>query len=221
MNPQLYGDILRALHLSAALEKTASLRPDTLEAKTAHDWVLFQTIKEAGLLSAARQGLSTAAESSVGKGLLTAAKSPMGKGLLAATGAAIPAAAVVSHAGNVAADNNEDMRNKALQVALGIGGVGAGLLGMHRLTQPTESQSVSYGRDPSTGKMVMQHASGVKKSSAEAEPLLQKLATVGYLDVVLETQAAYGKTAETRENAQQCRFLNAEHGVSILRELLL
>ena len=214
MNPTFYGEILNALHLSAALEKTAAVDTATLDTKVAHDWLLFQTVKEAGMLDGALQAAKSFGQTGVGKGMAIAggAMVPVGLG----------GAALVSHASNKAKENTADMRNKALQVALGVGGVGAGLMGLNSYLKPKKQQYASYGRDPRSGRMVMQSAGINKQSSADdTEPLLQKLATVGYLESVFEDQEQYGTTKEARARARECRLLNAEHGVAILRDLLI
>ncbi len=154
-----------------------------------------------------------------------AMETPAGRGAAYGLGAAIPATAggayLVHRAGEESRESIEDARNKALQTALGVGGIGAGLLAMNHLMKPTTSKNVSYARDPDTGKMVPVNAHLSKMSSAqdEEEVLLEKLATVGFLDSLLEDQEKHANV-QIRQDAQECRMLNAEHGVDILRKLL-
>lgn len=152
---------------------------------------------------ASAQDLTTkAATDTVTLGLLTKAASALTTGLMYGTGAAIPAglvgAGLISHAGNESRKTVEDARNKALQAALGIAALGGGLYALHRTTQPNT------------------------KTSAVKEPsvLVEKLATVAFLDTLFEDQHANGQDETTRRKAAECRFLNAEHGVDILKQLL-
>jgi hypothetical protein len=134
--------------------------------------------------------------------LLKYASGPFAKGLMYGAGAAIPAgligAGLISHAGNESRKTVEDIRNKALQAALGVAGIGGGLYALHRAT-------------------------GDQKHAAAHEPpydLLEKLATVGFLDVVFEDQHKNGQDETTRNKAAECLLLNAEHGADILQQLL-
>lgn len=207
---KLYSHVVTGLRKSAALETYLQAHTDEalLATKTAHDVQLFQHIKTAG----AWNSVSKAVSPHLGTlGTATAIAAPV-----TAAGAYL-----MHRAGQESRDTAADIRNKALQAALGIGAIGAGLYGMHRLTQPTTEQSINYGRDPRTGQMVPTHIGMHKRSSVEETPdqLLEKLATVGYLDVLLEAQEKHANEA-VRQDARECRMLNAEHAVDILRQLL-
>jgi len=59
-----------------------------------------------------------------------------------------------------------------------------------------------------------------KQGSVDAGSTLKKLATVAYLDVLLEGTEQHEKTASVRQDMHALRLLNAEHGAQLLRELL-
>lgn len=191
MDTSLYRKIITGIRKSAALENYLNKNndPQMLQLKTAHDIQLF------GLLKTAAIDLSQL--------------KPLGKGLLGGIGAAVPITAggayLINRAGDKAKEVSADARNKALQAALGVGAVGAGLYGLHRLTSPKKENK----------------AADEKQASADeiAEKLLEKLATVGYLDTVLQTQEKNANAA-IRDDAHDCRMLNAEYGVELLKELL-
>lgn len=207
MNPQFYQTVIKGLRESAALEDYLNKRADdhVLETKTAHDVQLFQQVKEASIADLAR----------------SAAGSTLGKSLAVAAPATAGGAYLLHRAGEEARDTSADLRNKALQTGLGLAGIGAGLYGLHRLTQPNTTQSVRTEYDPTTGTMGPMRLTMSKRSSVQEAPqqLLEKLATVGFLDTVLEAQEKHAD-AQVRQDAQECRLLNAEHGIDILRQLL-
>jgi hypothetical protein len=195
MDIRTYSEVIRRLHESNALEKHAqrTRNPSDLEDKTTYDCVLFEHIKEAG-------GKLEA----VGDIAKRVFQHPVGKGLGIAAGAAVPAAAtgsyLIGRGGEEARKTTEDVRNKALQVALATALMGGGLIGLHRLTRP-DGQKAAAHRDE--------------------QQILEKLATVGYLDAVLEHQVKVATTIADREQADHCKMLNAEHGVALLKQLLL
>jgi hypothetical protein len=184
----LYREVTAALRKAAVFEKHAAADPsdEKLAWKTEQARNLFDHIKEASALT----DLATRAMAH-----------PVGRGAMYAAGAAIPATAagayLIHRGGEEARETASDLRNKALQTALGVGGIGAGLMGVHRLLQPS-----------------------TKTGSADDEILLEKFATTGFLDTLLEDQEKNGTDENVRRDARECRFLNAEHGVDILRQLL-
>lgn len=195
-------------------EKRASHDPsdENLTTKTTHDVQLFEKIKTAIDWGSVRSVLGGAGKS-------------VGKGALIGTGAALPAAAAGSYLINDAAKAQEgvaknvieDVRNKALQAALGVGAVGVGLMGAHRLISRPDtppSQVPSNAVDPTHTRGL---TPGYKQGSVEEEALLEKLAAVGYLDVML---GAFKPNTKLGEEARICRVLNAEHGIHVLRQLL-
>jgi hypothetical protein len=175
---------LEQIRKAEVLEKHAATNPDLLDTKVAFDRALFGQLKEAGTAELIQRILAN----------------PVGRGAAYGLGAAIPAtgagALLIHQAGEESRKSIEDARNKALQAALGIGGIGAGLYGLHKLT------------------------SREKRGDAEQQELLEKLATVGYLDEVLEHQIKTAASTEVRVQAQRCHALNAEHGIDILKQLL-
>lgn len=215
MNSTLYREVVAGLRKSALLEEYLGQHTDDelLRTKTAHDVQLFEHVKQAS--RAAR----------VMESLRNFAGTPMGRGLGYGAGAMVPVTAggayLAHRAGEEAKSTSADLRNKALQTALGVGAIGAGLYGLHRLTRPTEQKSVQWARDPNSGEMVPVTVAMSKESASQenADVLLQKLATVGYLDTILEEQEKNADES-VRQDARECRMLNAEHGIDLLRQLL-
>ncbi len=185
MDTETYRWLVEQVRKAEVLEKYAAQDPDMLATKTQLDRDLLDHIKKtaAGLLS-------------------RAAAHPLGKGLMLGTGVALPVGLAGSHligrVGQEKRDTIEDVRNKALQVAAGLGLIGGGAMAAHRLTQPPAE----------------------KRGSAENEELLEKLATVGYLDEVFEDQMKNAASTEVRVQAERCHMLNAEHGIDILKQIL-
>jgi hypothetical protein len=128
-------------------------------------------------------------------------------------GAAVPAglvgAGLISHAGKESRKSIEDARNKALQAALGIAAMGGGLYALHRtMGGPQQDQQASSHQ--------LRHAA----AKPEVPQLVEKLATVAFLDTLFEHQATNGPDKSTQQKAAECRLLNAEHGADLLRQLL-
>ena len=185
MDTNTYQWVVEQVRKAEVLEKYAA-DDETLRAtKAAHERDLFDALKEAGAAELMQRILAN----------------PVGRGAAYGLGAAVPATAggalLINQAGRESRESIEDARNKALQTALGVGGIGMGLYGLHRMT-----------------------SGGEKRSSAETQELLEKLATVGYLDTVLEDQMKHAASTEVRVQAERCHLLNAEHGIDILKQLL-
>lgn len=150
--------------------------------------------------------VTKAATDSVTLALLTKAAGALSKGLAYGAGAAIPAGlvggALIHQAGNESRKTVEDVRNKALQAALGVAAIGGGLYALHRAN--TGSQQLP-----------------TKQASVkEPQTLIEKLATIAFLDTLFEDQNKHGQDDVTRQKAAECKLLNAEHGADILRQLL-
>lgn len=194
---QCYETVYRMLKQSQVLEKYASTsaQDEALELKSSQALDLLQYIKEASKGEAIKQLI---------------AKVPEGvrKGLAYGAGAMVPVTAggayLAHRGGEEAKDTATHIRNQALLAALGIGGVGAGLMGVHRALTPQAQPS-----PVKTGAVL-----------ENEDVLLEKLATVGFLDVILEAQEKNGADATIRRDATECRRLNAEHGVDILQQML-
>jgi hypothetical protein len=242
-----YRDIVGALHRSAQFEKRAAAGDLTaLQTKAVHDLDLLGRLKEAVEVAP----------------LMNAAK----RGLMFGGAATIPAVAGGSYLLHKAHKEREqtveDIRNKALQVALGVGGIGAGLMGLHHAlgsrgpanagataAPATPTNGAMAGLKPSPGsspsQLMPEEMDGLqmqalspedmyalqalspeelqmlfKQSSVDAGPTLQKLATVAYLEVLLEGTEQHEKTASVQRDMHALRLLNAEHGAQLLRELL-
>ena len=193
---QCYETVHRMLKQAQVLEKYAStvVQNTALELKSAQALDLLQYIKEASKLDAA-------------KALIEKVPQGVRKGLAYGAGAAIPATAggayLLHRGGEEAKDTATHIRNQALITALGVGGVGAGLMGVHRALTPNQ---------PTLHR---------KTAEVQAEEtLIEKLATVGFLEIILEEQEKHGTTPELQQDAMECRRLNAEHGMDILQQML-
>lgn len=171
----VYERLMPRLRISSALEKSAN--EQDLTTKAATDAATLALLKAA------------------------AVNPSLMKGLMYGTGAAVPVglmgAGLIHQAGGESRKTTEDIRNKALQAAMGIAAIGGGMYALHR-TQ-----------------------GGQKAASVQEDPqiLLEKLATVGFLDVLFDDQRQHGDES-TRTKAAECWLLNAEHGVDLLRQLL-
>lgn len=193
----IYDQLLSRLHASEALEKQAS--EDALIKKAGTDLATLHMLK--------------------------CAASPLMKGLMYGAGAAIPAglvgAGLIHQAGNESRKTVEDVRNKALQTALGIAALGGGLYALHRTTKPdTKTQTIMQRGLSGELEPVRQMETKVSYARVAPQTVLEKLATVGFLDVVFENQTINGPDDPTRRKAAECRLLNAEHGADLLRQLL-
>lgn len=205
MNPALkiYKQVIQGLRSSEVWEKNAALQQ-----KTANDQAVFALLKHA-------------AAGAITKYL----GSPLVKGLMYGTGAAIPVAGagalLINQAGRESRETTKDIRNKALQAALGIAGIGGSLYALHRATKPTTKTTTAYTRGPD-GELTPMKQMQTKVSETHEDPgtLVEKLATAGFLDVLFEQQRA-SANVDMRTKAAECQALNAEHAVDILRQLLI
>jgi hypothetical protein len=170
--------------------------------------------------------ITKAATDAVTLGLLKHAAGALAKGLMYGAGAAVPVglmgSLLIRQAGGESRKSLEDARNKALQTALGIAAIGGGLYALHRTMKPDTKTTTAYQRHPGTGELVPVKQLQSKISAAQEMPeiLVEKLATVAFLDVLFENQRAHGEDGATRQKAAECLLLNAEHGADILRQLL-
>jgi|MudIll2142460700_1097286.scaffolds.fasta_scaffold00078_18 hypothetical protein len=207
MTPGFYKEVIAGLNKSTAMERYLESNVDDaiLQTKTAHDVQLFARIKEAAL----------------GELLHSPVARTLGKATAVAAPATAGGAYLLHRGGEEARETASDVRNKALQTALGVGGIGAGLMALHHFTQPNTMKTVHARFDPATGEMMPVSGAITKRSSVEdsSEVLLEKLATVGFLDTLLEEQEKHADS-RIRDDAHACRLLNAEHGIDILRQLL-
>lgn len=193
-----YETVYRMLKQSQVLEKYAmtSAQNEALELKSSQALDLLQYIKEASKGEALKQVIEKVPEG-------------VRKGLAYGAGAMVPVTAggayLMHRGGEEAKDTATHVRNQALLAALGIGGVGAGLMGVHRALTPDKQPTRPRTKTSSTN---------------EDDVLIEKLATIGFLDVVLEEQEKHGTDVSIRRDATECRRLNAEHGMDILQQML-
>lgn len=199
-------DVYRSVDTSKRLEKMAGYFDDDEEVKQAAlgakakvDAEIFDLVKRASLKSElarkALTGLAYGTAPIAGAGVL-------GYGLL-------------SKAKRDAAETAADIRNKVLQTALGLGGIGAGLYGLHRLTggEPIEVNKL-LSKLPR--KEVQEKTSSDRQ--AEFEELLTKLAAVGKIEDDLANLDFEQLSPDAQKLACELRALNQGYGVQLLYE---
>lgn len=195
--------ILRSVNTSKQLEKIASDFQDDPEifekaatVKIMVDAEIFSMIKKAGVMG------------ELGRKALT--------GAAYGTGAALPVALggsyLLDRAGDETKETTEDIRNKVLQAALGVGGIGAGLYGLHRLV----------GGDPVDINQIGNALQGRKKQAAhdanDAEELVEKLAAVGMIEEMLDRVNVENLSSDAQKLAAEIRIINRGYGVQLLHE---
>lgn len=195
------NEVLRGVRASKQLEKLGEIYADDGEViekiatiKAQVDNEIFGLVKEAA-------------------GFFARHAPTLGKSLLWGTGLALPgtaAGAYLLHRGTEEGKElSADIRNKVLQGALGLTGLGAGLYGLHRLVG---------GRPLDVNKAVQ----GLLPKQASVEQLDEeeytKLATVGAIEVLLDDLETKGDT-ETKKLAAEVRILNRCYGIQLLHEL--
>jgi len=185
--------VLESVRASANLEKLASLvsksedKKEITALKIAVDNEVFE--------------LAKTANAELLKKLLT--------GAAYGTGAAVPAVAggaYLLHRGSEEAEKaTSDVRNKVLQSALGLAGIGAGAYGLQRaFAQPEKQASV---RD-------------TRRDTQAKEELVEKLATVSVIDDELTSVSAFGMSKEAKELAMSLITTNRAYGVRLLQEAM-
>jgi len=149
--------------------------------------------------------------------LIKTAMNPWAKkvltGMAVGGGAAVPAGlagtALLHSAEEKAKRTTSDVRNKVLQTALGLAGVGTGLYGLHRLAG---GESVGGLIDKIKGQ---KSASADNTLPADA---IEKLATVGVIEALLDEVPA-SVSDETKKLAAEIRVLNRGYGIKLLYEI--
>ena len=193
--------IARSVDTSKRMEKLAEDFKDYPEIfekasalKIAVDAEVFELIKESGMAS------------ELGRKALT--------GAAYGAGAAVPAALggsyLLGRASDETKETTEDIRNKILQTALGVGGIGAGMYGLHRLTGGGPLNL--GGNAPQVGE---------KRASYEedhAKELVEKLATVGIVDEMLGNVDTTTLSEDAQKLAAEIRIMNRGYGVQLLYE---
>jgi hypothetical protein len=94
-----------------------------------------------------------------------------------------------------------------LQTALGLGGIGAGLYGLHRMT----------GGGPLLAQGEKQEKTGAD-SGEELSDLVSKLATVGKIEDTLDCLDFDRLSPEAQKLAWELRVINRGYGVQLLHE---
>ena len=209
--------IYNKIYHSKKLEKLAKQaegqeRTDLLKKKAEVDVELLQRIKQAAF---------------DGRSMLNAAKSFGGtaaKGLAAGAGATIPLAATGSYLSD---KFTEDARNRALQTGVGLAGLGAGLYGIHRATQPDPnapraSLSLNSAMDPRTGRPISSSNINMEMDPEMLQQLMlkqghvndpvQKLAAIGVLDIQLDSMSG--------ESVPALKNLNNQNLIDTLFEII-
>ena len=185
-------DIYRNVDTSRRLEKVAEYYADdeevktaALRAKVAIDAEVFSMAKYAALKS-------ELAEKAL-KGLAYSAAPLAGAGLIGHS--------LLSKAKHDAEEATSDVRNKVLQTALGLGGIGAGLYGLNQLAGG---------------------AGAHKKEGADHEAvigeLVEKLATVGKIEDNFDHLNFESLSPDAQKLAYELRAVNQGYGVRLLYE---
>lgn len=209
--PAIHESILA----SKRLEKLAEIYADDAEvlekiaeAKVRVDDEIFSMAKEAGVgWEAAKQYFrSGGAGKTALKGLIGGAGVGLGLG--------VPAYMVGSGLLRRGREETEataaDIRNKVLQTALGVGGIGAGLYGLHKLV----GGKAPGGKDGASGVLGLLPKFG-SDEEARVEETLEKLAAVGTIEGMLDLLPDT-LDEETQKLASEIRMLNRSYGVHLL-----
>lgn len=207
MLPEYSAELLKVFHgvgTSKRLEKIAKDFKDDQEIfekasalKIMVDAEVFDVVKNAGLAG------------TLGRKALTAGAYGAGAALPVALGGGY----LLDKAGDETRETTEDVRNKVLQTALGIGGIGAGLYGLHRLTggAPIGGRS-GEGISPESDE---KHAAYNENHVGE---LVEKLATVGMIDEMLDKVDTSNLSKDAQKLATEIRIMNRSYGVQLLYE---
>lgn len=189
---------MKSVDTSNNLEKIACAFKDDKEvfekasaAKILVDAEVFALVKKAGLAS------------ELGRKALTGAAYGAG----AAVPAALGGAYLLDRAGDETKETTEDIRNKVLQTALGLSGIGAGMYGLHRLT--------------GGGPLLQAGMRGEKQASSDTgrvEELVEKLATVGMVDDMLNQINTSSISEDAKKLAAELKIINRGYGVQLLYE---
>jgi len=215
----MMAEIHRSVLASKRLEKLAQLyENDTeviekiAEAKIRVDNEIFEMTKKAGagweatkrffksrtgLPGVAQKSLVGGAAAGVGLGLPTYM---VGSGLLEKGREQTEATAA-------------DIRNKVLQTALGVGGIGAGMYGLSKLMGKDQAPGASQGG----GLMGLLPKFG-SDENAFVEETLEKLAAIGTIEGMLDSLPE-NVDDETKKLAMEIRMLNHSYGVHLLHGL--
>lgn len=213
VHPRLV-DIQRGVRTAKRLEKIAAHYADDPEvieklanAKVRVEAEVFGLIKQAagGMV---RRFFSSAPGKAFGKSL------GIGAGLAVPT--ALTGAYLLGKGREEAERTAEAVRNKVLQGALGVAGIGLGSYGLGRaLGAPANPMEWLQQPTAAAGKTASAKDANDKERLAEA---VEKLATVGALESMLDLLPDT-LDAETTKLAAEIRVLNRSYGIHILHEL--
>lgn len=202
---------------SKRLEKLAQVYADDNEvlekiaaAKVRVDDEIFGVAKEAGALDWARKAVSWAGpKGSIGRGLAT--------GGAVSAGLSIPAylagSSLLEKGRKETEETARSIRNRVLEGALGVGALGAGMYGLHKLMGGSQGGKAPGGN----GLLGMLPKLG-SDEKARVEETLEKLATVGTIESMLD-MLPDTIDEETRKLASELRVLNRSYGVHLLHGL--
>lgn len=211
---------LAAIHesilASKRLEKLAQAYADDTEvlekiaeAKVRVDDEIFEMAKEA---SPKWQALKQMFSASGPKGALMKG---LAGGAGVGVGLGVPAYLVSRGAAKDWQESAEEtarsVRNRVLEGALGVGALGAGMYGLHKLMggkSPAADGKGLMGMLPKMGS----------DEKARVEETLEKLATVGTIESMLDMLPTT-LDGETQKLAAELRVLNRSYGVHLLHEL--
>ena len=204
--PPRLVDIFRSVSTSARLEKIAASKNPVVQEKAS----LVKIAVDAEIFALIKTAMNPWT-----KKVLT--------GMAVSGGAAVPAgltgAALLHGAEEKAQRTTSDIRNKVLQTALGLAGIGTGLYGLHRLSG---GESVGGLIDKIKGQNPEQVQGQDLKSASDnnalSEDSIEKLATVGVIDALLDEVPA-SVSDETKKLATEIRILNRGYGVRLLYEI--
>ena len=192
LHPRL-AEVFKSISTSAQLEKIAGSKDPSLQEKA----VLAKIAVDAEIFASIKTAMNPWAQKAL-------------TGLVVGGGAALPVGlmgtALLGQAEEKAKRTTADIRNKVLQGALGLAGIGAGLYGLHRL---------SGGEPVNINAMVGKRASDNGVLPVDA---IEKLATVGLIDALLD-EVPGNVSDETKKLASEIKILNRGYGVKLLYEI--
>lgn len=217
VHPKL-AEIHRSVLSSKRLEKIAQSYADDTEVlekiatiKVQVDAEIFEMLKMAGA------GWQAAKQYLTGGG---AGKTAL-KGLIGGTAVGLPTYAVGSNLLRRGREETEEtarsIRNRVLEGALGVAATGAGVYGLHKLMGKDKPQDDSSKGSQSSGLMGFLPKFG-SDEKARIEETLEKLATVGTIESMLDTLPET-LDASTLKLAAEIRTLNRSYGVHLLHGL--
>jgi hypothetical protein len=225
VDPKL-ASIHQSILSSKRLEKLAHIYAGDTEVlekiaavKVRVDNEIFEMAKESGI---ARKSWDTAKQYLKGGGAgKTAIKGLVGGGA-AGVGLGVPAYMLGSGLLRRGREETEattaDIRNKVLQTALGVGGIGAGMYGLSKLMGGKSKPNGATPEGNQSGGLMGLLPKFGSDEKAVVEEALEKLATVGTIEGMLDLLPDT-LDDETQKLASEIRVLNHSYGVHLLHGL--